>query len=43
LAFSERADGYAENLKNHVQEGNSKILAALDRLIEEAVEGSAAG
>lgn len=43
LAFSERTDSYAENLKNHVQEGNSKILAALDRLIEEAVEGSAGG
>jgi len=39
--FNEKADTYAGNLKNHVQEGNSKILEALDRLIEAAVEGRA--
>jgi len=38
-AFSERLDEYATNLERHEQEGNTKILSSLDRLIEEAVEG----
>jgi uncharacterized protein (TIGR00661 family) len=40
-AFSGRADGYTENLKNHQQEGNTRILDSLDRLIAAAVEGEA--
>lgn len=40
VGFSERMDSYAESLKNHHQDGNTKILDALDRMIEEAVEGS---
>lgn len=40
-AFVERLDGYAENLKGHEQQGNEKILGALDRLLEQiAAEAS---
>ncbi len=33
--FLERSDGYADNLRGYTQEGNTLILAALDRLIDE--------
>jgi uncharacterized protein (TIGR00661 family) len=33
--FCTRLDGYADALKAHTQEGNTKILAALDRLLDE--------
>ncbi|HJZ85458.1 MAG TPA: MJ1255/VC2487 family glycosyltransferase [Polyangia bacterium] len=33
--FLERADGYAENLKAHQQDGNQLILGAVDRLLDE--------
>ena len=36
-AFAGRCDTYAENLRAHTQDGNTKILAALDGLLEQAV------
>jgi uncharacterized protein (TIGR00661 family) len=38
LRFAGRTASYAENLKRHHQEGNSKILAALDRLLSEIAD-----
>jgi uncharacterized protein (TIGR00661 family) len=41
-AFVGRLDGYAENLARHRQDGNTLILAALDRLLAEIARGAAA-
>jgi hypothetical protein len=37
--FLARTDGYAEALKAHRQEGNTKILSALDRQLAAAAAG----
>ncbi|MBW2459486.1 MAG: teichoic acid biosynthesis protein, partial [Deltaproteobacteria bacterium] len=37
-AFAGRCGGYADSLAAHEQDGNTKILASLDELLERAVE-----
>jgi uncharacterized protein (TIGR00661 family) len=38
--FCSRLDGYSEALKAHEQQGNTKILGSLDRLLEEVAGGA---